>query len=258
MPLRLDFLPPATRRLFERLSGEALLAGFVLVGGSALALQIGHRLSEDLDFALFGPQLPSARLDALLAALEAEGREVSLMTPQSQIERFRINSGRKLLDYARDYAVDGAESTFFAHGANAPRAHMDFLAKSAEAPPDMRFAVLGLNGLFAMKALLLAERSRSRDVFDLMALIRGHGFRIGDAFHLIETLAPVERRDVERHKAVLTGAIALDPEDEGFERLGLDTDVASLYAFFEAEIARYERGLAREILLAERPAGKES
>lgn len=258
MPLRVDFLPPATRTLFERLATETLLEGFVLVGGSALALQIGHRLSEDLDFALLGARLPTAPLDALLAALEADGWQVSLMTPQSQIERFRINSGRKLLDYARDYAVDGAKLTFFAHGANAPQAQVAFLAKSAETPPDTRFAVLGLNGLFATKALLLAERARSRDIFDLMVLIRDHGFRIGDAFRLVETLAPVERRDIERHKAVLTGAIALDPEDEGFERIGLDMDLASLYAFFEAEIARYERGLAREILLAERGADKES
>ena len=65
-----------------------------------------------------------------------------------------------------------------------------------------------------MKALLLADRARSRDLFDLMALIQGHGYTLDQALGLVKKLAPIERRDIERHKAVMTGAIPLDPEDE--------------------------------------------
>ncbi len=224
------------------------MEGMVLVGGSALALQIGHRLSEDLDFTLFGPKLPAARLNSLVAALEAEGRTVSLMTTQSDIERFRINTGRRLLDYARDYAVDGAKLTFFARGANAPKVQMDFLEQSGRARAKTKFAIMGLDGLFTMKALVLAERARSRDLFDLMVLIRDHGYRIEDAFRLVQTLAPIEARDIERHKAVMTGVIPLDAEDEGFESLGLKTSISEVYGFFEGEIARVERDMAREVL----------
>lgn len=45
---RLDPLPPAQRRLWPELS--AVPAEFVLYGGTALALRLGHRLSEDFDF----------------------------------------------------------------------------------------------------------------------------------------------------------------------------------------------------------------
>lgn len=251
---RLAFLPPATQALFKRLASEPLMAGFVLVGGSALALQIGHRRSEDLDFALLGPKLPAARINALIAALEAEGRKVSLMTAQSNIERFRINTGRKLLDYARDYAVDGAKLTFFARGANAPKAQIDFLERLVKTRAKTSFAIMGPDGLFAMKSLVLAERARSRDLFDLMVLIRDHGYGIEDCFRLVQTLAPVEARDVERHKAVMTGAIALDAEDEGFESLDLKKDIAEVYTFFAREIDRHERDLAREVLRAAKPA----
>lgn len=41
-------LPPETARVWQRLESEPLLAGWYLIGGSALALRIGHRQSEDL------------------------------------------------------------------------------------------------------------------------------------------------------------------------------------------------------------------
>lgn len=47
-------MPPASRALLENLNGEIQRQSFYLAGGSGLALQIGHRLSEDLD--LFTPK----------------------------------------------------------------------------------------------------------------------------------------------------------------------------------------------------------
>jgi hypothetical protein len=45
---RLDVLPPAQRRLWDELGHLPEL--FVLYGGTALALHLGHRQSEDFDF----------------------------------------------------------------------------------------------------------------------------------------------------------------------------------------------------------------
>lgn len=45
---RLDILPPAQRRLWDELG--AVPKSFVLYGGTALALHLGHRQSEDFDF----------------------------------------------------------------------------------------------------------------------------------------------------------------------------------------------------------------
>lgn len=110
-----------------------------------------------------------------------------------------------------------------------------------------RFAVLGLDGLFAMKVLLLADRARSRDLFDLMALIRDHGFTIAEAFRLAGVLAPIEQHDIERHKAVMTGAIPLDADDEGFDSIGLAVGIEDIYLFFAGEVDRYERHIARAL-----------
>jgi len=247
LPLDARFLPEKTRALFDRLIEEPLMRGMTLVGGSALALQIGHRMSEDLDFAVFGPKIPAARIDALMAGLEKEGHLVSLLTPQSSIERFKINTGKRLLDYARDYVVDGAKMTFFARGAGdgVSQAQLDWLAAAPRAHSGKGFDVLGVEGIFAMKALLLADRARSRDLFDLMALIQSHGYTLDQALVFVKKLARIERRDVERHKAVMTGAIPLDREDEGFESIGVMMPMEGIYAFFEEQIAGFERSLAR-------------
>ena len=44
-----EIILPETLELLEQLKKDPLLDDFFLVGGTALALQIGHRLSVDLD-----------------------------------------------------------------------------------------------------------------------------------------------------------------------------------------------------------------
>ena len=46
---RMDILPPAQRQLWHEL-GPAAVLGFVLYGGTAIALRLGHRASVDFDF----------------------------------------------------------------------------------------------------------------------------------------------------------------------------------------------------------------
>ena len=55
----------STLELLKKLQAEQLLAGTRLVGGTALSLQIGHRVSEDLD--LFSTEtIDSMRIQSLL------------------------------------------------------------------------------------------------------------------------------------------------------------------------------------------------
>ena len=67
--LRLEILPPAERQLWDELDGTP--PGFVLYGGTALALRLGHRQSKDFDFfssADFEPSRLSARIPYLQGA----------------------------------------------------------------------------------------------------------------------------------------------------------------------------------------------
>ncbi|WP_168734229.1 nucleotidyl transferase AbiEii/AbiGii toxin family protein [Pseudothauera nasutitermitis] len=90
--IRLDAIRPETASLFSVLASFPQLSGFVLIGGTAIALLIGHRLSDDLDFAFFGDHLPTGQVDALVAELKAAGIPSRLVTDSSQISRFK-NAG---------------------------------------------------------------------------------------------------------------------------------------------------------------------
>ncbi|MBQ6307259.1 MAG: nucleotidyl transferase AbiEii/AbiGii toxin family protein [Bacteroidales bacterium] len=47
--LHYETIAPATRELLNKLMSDDRLQDFILVGGTSLALQLGHRLSVDLD-----------------------------------------------------------------------------------------------------------------------------------------------------------------------------------------------------------------
>ncbi len=48
--LYVETVTPATLRILKRLMTMPSLSGYNLAGGTALALQIGHRISTHLDF----------------------------------------------------------------------------------------------------------------------------------------------------------------------------------------------------------------
>src|SRR5258708_1559343 len=62
----LPVLPPETERVWNFLTQQPTLAGFVLIGGTALAMRIQHRRSNDLDLAYPETRLPRARLQTLV------------------------------------------------------------------------------------------------------------------------------------------------------------------------------------------------
>lgn len=77
---RLDILPPPQRRLWDELA--ALPSEFVLYGGTAIALQLGHRQSVDFDFFSNRPLDPTRLVPAIpfLAAATVTQREPNTLS----------------------------------------------------------------------------------------------------------------------------------------------------------------------------------
>lgn len=78
---RLAVLPLAQQTLWSRLQ-PVRLAGFVLYGGTAIALRLGHRMSVDFDFFSAAP-LDVDRLRAALPILAASGTTVLQSRPNT-------------------------------------------------------------------------------------------------------------------------------------------------------------------------------
>ena len=89
---RLDILPESQRRLWPEL--EAVPSDFVLYGGTALALQLGHRVSEDFDFfssSGFDPDRLRSRL-AFFRDLDPSSSDAWVHYKRDNLEAF-VNRG---------------------------------------------------------------------------------------------------------------------------------------------------------------------
>ena len=145
---RLDVLPPAQRRLWDEL--ESVPADFVLYGGTALALRLGHRTSEDFDFfasATFEPDVLRDRV-AFLRDL-----------PQSSFAQSKPNTLTATVDRA------GSVQVSFFGGLKLNRVN------DPEIAGESTVRVASLLDLAGTKAGTIYGRFASKDYLDLCALI---------------------------------------------------------------------------------------
>ncbi|MCY0897376.1 MAG: nucleotidyl transferase AbiEii/AbiGii toxin family protein [Firmicutes bacterium] len=60
-------LHPSVAELWQRFGAALFRAGYVLGGGAAIALLLGHRQSDDLDFLTMAPQDPALIVSGIQA-----------------------------------------------------------------------------------------------------------------------------------------------------------------------------------------------
>ena len=97
-----------TEALIEPASRLDCLKGWVLVGGTALAIQLGHRLSEDLDFMRW-----QTRRD--------ERMDVDWPTIRKQLETVGKVESMDILDHNHvEFVVAGVKFSFYARESKAP------------------------------------------------------------------------------------------------------------------------------------------
>ncbi|ALO15753.1 hypothetical protein L21SP5_02120 [Salinivirga cyanobacteriivorans] len=139
------YMPDNTRKVFEKLEANSVFRDFVLVGGTALAIQIKHRQSEDLDFILDGESLPLAKLK----------RAISKSFPEHKI----IRQDEK---WQIDFIIQDVKVTFFTTEAIA----IPFKVK----PYAKNFKSLNLcpvKIIATLKMAAIAQRNTIRDYYDL-------------------------------------------------------------------------------------------
>ena len=152
---RVDVLPPPQQRLWRELDGTP--AGFVLYGGTAIALRLGHRQSADFDF-FSAASVDSGRLL----------RELPYLREAEVVQR-----GPDTLTCLVDHG--GPVRVSFFGGLNLRRvADPDALAT-----PAIRIA--SLLDLAATKAEVVQTRAAAKDYVDVDALIQRAGVSLPDA-----------------------------------------------------------------------------
>lgn len=231
-------LPPETERVWSYLKDRLELAGFVLVGGSALSLRIGHRISEDLDLACLNHQLPRHRLEALVSQAHKAGLEFANNDDEAAVAEF-VHGGLELRDYQQDFLVSGVvKVSFFVPD----QAQLRVLRPGL--PAGARIAEI--SELFQSKSLLSARRSKSRDWFDLYVLLKDHGFTWRDYVRAFEDAGLASQADVGFTR-LCSGVPQRD--DEGFQQLLPNPpSLTELKSYFEKLREQREIETAREVV----------
>jgi predicted nucleotidyltransferase component of viral defense system len=209
-----DALTPAVARAW-RLIAPHLPDGLYLAGGTATALRLHHRRSNDLDFFFHDN---SVDLDTLEAALSKIGAAVDLRSPGT------------LRVYVGDTKIE------FFHADEARQQHQLAAPSTIGDVP-----VADIRDLMAMKLKVLAERGELRDYYDVKEIEEREGVSIEDGIALFR-----ERYRLDQASPAIRQLImALGYLDDCDEDESLPMSKSELADWWRKRHARLIRNLGR-------------
>jgi predicted nucleotidyltransferase component of viral defense system len=174
---RIECLPDNTAKVLVELSKKGNLNDFTLIGGTAIALHAGHRLSEDIDLACTLTELPRKQIRKLIEAFDDAGHHVVMGTSES-VRIYWENEGGDIDDHQQDWIIDGVKVTFMAADTNE---RGNFLTNKKGSLLG-NIPVMSMDGLFELRSRVLTKRTFSRDGFDIWYFLDQGGRSLDDVF----------------------------------------------------------------------------
>lgn len=147
----LEILPPAQCRLWPAL-GAVTRLGFVLYGGTAIALRLGHRVSVDFDF--FSTR--SLNRDTIRSALPLLATATVLQDDHNTWT---------LLVAGNEKEIEPVKLSFFGLPGFGQ-------VEPSDATADGVLRVAALNDLMASKLKVILQRAEAKDYRDIAAMLR--------------------------------------------------------------------------------------
>jgi hypothetical protein len=210
-----DVLPYETAEAFRACTRlDILEKEWYLAGGTALALQVGHRQSVDLDFFTVKPDF---------------GTE--------DMERMLIKAGDWVTTHiARGTLyglLRGAKVSFIAYPFFRPsRAHVRCGSVRILTPEDIA----------AMKVIAISQRGKKRDFIDLYWLSAVHGMLISDIMRSAISQYPEKEHSMPHFLKSLV--YFDDAEDDPMPKIQFDADWKTIKQYFKQEVPK----VAKELL----------
>lgn len=152
-------LAPHTLQVFDAVSRLDCIKPYLLVGGTALSLQIGNRQSEDLDFMKW-------------RTTKTEKMEVEWYQIEKELATMGEIQHKDILDIDHvEYLVAGVKFSFYACPKYSP------VVQPVNYQNYLRLA--DVNSIGAMKMEVMLRRSNFRDYYDIYSILKA-GVPIND------------------------------------------------------------------------------
>jgi len=206
-------ITPACRQVLDYLQSQPFIGDFYLAGGTALALQIGHRISTDLDwFTTTRRLLPLERADICLSL--QQGGNFEVVSEQNGALFTRLL---------------GVEVSFLYQPHPLLQPPVVYRGLNLASPTD-----IGL-----MKLAAINSRGSRRDFIDLYCLRD-----IAPLDRLLE-LAPIKYADRPTFLAIAVRALVYfeDAEQQPMPQMLIPVEWAQVRAYCEAAVRRLTRRL---------------
>ena len=199
----------------------------ILIGGTALAYHLSHRESFDLDICFpFSEKLPE--LDSLETF-----EEVTVLKFDQSIIDTAINEGGYIDEVMKRYIINGIKVDFVIN----PSSNIyesEILQNDSEHTLE-HLRIASIESIFKLKSLLLLERNKIRDLYDVVYMMKECGFTGKD---FIDTIMHYRITYLPQHILQLMEVKEEDLFDiEGIEKPTMDIkDYNELKAYLLKEI----------------------
>lgn len=206
-----EILPPATRRALNILAEATWLKrnNWYLAGGTALALQAGHRSSVDLDFFLPKSDFSTA-----------------ILTDHLKKEVWETDIIREGTIYGK---LAGAKTSFIAY---------PFFVPAKPFHPYGAVRILDVDDIAIMKIIAISQRGRKRDFIDLYWYCTERGSLI-EAFQKLDNQYPAVSHNYQHILKSLTYFV--DAEEDPMPKIFFKATWSGIKKFFETEVIKIAR-----------------
>ena len=199
-----------TQALFDKFKEIPLFSEHkaILIGGTALAYHLSHRESFDLDICFpFSDKLPE------LDFLKDFNEVISLKFEQDIIDT-AINEGGDINEVMKRYIIDGMKVDFVINPSS--NIYESEILREDNKHTLKHLRIASIESIFKLKSLLLLDRNKIRDLYDMVYLMKKCGYTGKD---LIDTIMHYRITYLPKHIVQLIEAKEEDPFDiEGIEK----------------------------------------
>jgi len=185
----------------------------ILIGGTALAYHLSHRESFDLDICFpFADKLPE------LDFLENFEEVIPLEFEQTIVDS-AINEGGDINEVMKRYIIDDVKVDFVINPSS--NIYESEILKDDTEHILGHLRIASIKSIFKLKSLLLLERNKHRDLYDIVYMIKECGFSGKD---FIDTIIHYRITYLPKHIVQLIEVKKEDPFDiEGIEKPTLNS-----------------------------------
>lgn len=196
--------------IIEKVAAMESIKPYILVGGTALAMQIGHRKSEDLDFMMWRKS-KTEKPEVDWTVIEKELKEKI-----SEIENFNMLGFDQV-----EFIVAGVKFSFYVSE--------NYCPVSEPIPYLGNIRLADIYSIMAMKIEVMLRRMKMRDYYDIYSILK-EGYDISKG---IEAAARYSQHKLNTKNIAMMLLSDRFMPDENFERL------ESKYKVSKEEIRHY-------------------